>query len=519
MPDTLVKRNASIVDTIKLILLRINTDVHSEFVKQLAMQLHPGGDQLAYMRRLFDFVCRNVKYQLDKEGKEDVYRPSTTIVNGKGDCKKMTVIIASVLKAVGIEPYIKHVFYNGENYTHVYVIVPYPNLKNYIVLDPVNDCKFNEEVSYLEANIFDLKGNRMDLYTGYKKPTNPGFMDHLYMGAKSIEDDMNFITGCSCSTMGANQSVATFNQIFEESISGDPIQTGKKHRSKEERKKKRQELLHKITNVVKKVGVAPTRGAFLVLVRMNVLKLASQLAAGWNKDPKAIEDLWTGLGGNVDELKKTIVAGSGQNVSGMGQGVAAVIATATPIILAVLAKLKKLGVVKEGDKVDDLVNEAVDTASDNVSDGTIPEDELARQKPDSGTHVVKDINKVVTQAPTDETKNLLQAPTPPPTNPPTPAPIPTPVHGSFVSVFGIFFKTPLLLGAIFTAPTGIVAFLISLVNLYCIVGIVLLPWIVKEKVKWYVDVPVKIFYSVFEIPKKIIFNSLKKIKLKNSYHG
>lgn len=110
--------------------------------------------------------------------------------------------------------------------------------------------------------------------------------------------------------------------------------------------------------ILKVIGFIP-RNAFLGLVGLNVFHMATDLAdsikAGkWSQ----IADKWKDLGGNPDKLRNTIEHGAGQpaiedatqtadvSISGAAVGavaIAAIIAAATPIILAMLKFLNKDG--------------------------------------------------------------------------------------------------------------------------------------------------------------------------------
>jgi hypothetical protein len=383
MAETLVKRNAELNDTINLIVTVVNQNYSSAFVQQLTKALNPTGNKLDFMRRLFDYVCRNVRYELDPQGREKVFKPSTTVANGKGDCKKMTVLIASVLKAAGIEPLLKHVYYSGENYTHVYVIVPYPQLPNYVTLDPVNDCKFNQEVKYSSANIYDLKGNRMDLYTGNKPSYKANFKSNVNAAAGGIESDLAITMGCN--VMGATEAEI----LVEDLMSGIGASARKQQRQAQrqerrnerkekrgERKENRQETLNKIKNkiknVVKKVGIAPARAAFLTIVRLNLMKIANKLAAAWIKDKNKVTVFWQKVGGDVEELKKVIMSGSKQQITGIGQfdpATQAIITAATPILVAAIKLIKDLKAGKdEGGTEDEDLDELEEDAIDGVDE-------------------------------------------------------------------------------------------------------------------------------------------------------
>lgn len=126
----------------------------------------------------------------------------------------------------------------------------------------------------------------------------------------------------------------------------------------------------KVVKVVAKVGLAPSRGSFMLLVRLNVFGLAKGLAKQWNKDSGKIKAFWKDLGGDENELKKVIATGSKMKVNGIGAirsyyrkngyigvepvttATAAAVASATPIIVKVVDLLKKSGInidtVKKG---------------------------------------------------------------------------------------------------------------------------------------------------------------------------
>lgn len=114
--------------------------------------------------------------------------------------------------------------------------------------------------------------------------------------------------------------------------------------------------------IVTVIGIIP-RNAFLALVGLNVFHMATDLQNSiTNGHWDEISDTWKKLGGNPDKLKSTIDHGAGQpaieddttqvdpstvtGVTGMSIGfvqVAAIIAAATPIIMALLKFLNKDG--------------------------------------------------------------------------------------------------------------------------------------------------------------------------------
>jgi hypothetical protein len=106
-----------------------------------------------------------------------------------------------------------------------------------------------------------------------------------------------------------------------------------------------------IKKVALKVGLAPARNAFLLLVSLNVLGLGKKLALGIQRGAKILKT-WENLGGAPSKLKSAISKGSKTKISGVEDfdneigavTFAATIAAATPIILKLTSILKAVGI-------------------------------------------------------------------------------------------------------------------------------------------------------------------------------
>lgn len=316
--DVTVKENATIEDTLRLIVQAVNQCSQEPYAREVANALHTS-DTLTFLKKLFAFVKQNVQYVNDTDGIERVYTPDRTIREGKGDCKKMTVLIASVLKAAGIEPILKHVVYGpAEKWTHIYTIVStvpgWPvSRSQYYVLDPtIPNGKFNDEVSYKSGMMMNLNGQT-------SKPMDLHMMGKGYMNSEGGMPFSKDIANCHDSMKMAGDSL----------LSG-PTLVGRKHIL--------QNLAHKIhpevLNHIKK-GVTPhqavtaalfpggrpaiadktanipyeqQRGAFLQLIRNNVDGIATHLLAALGQDPKALDNIWHIVGGDATALKKEVLA-------------------------------------------------------------------------------------------------------------------------------------------------------------------------------------------------------------------
>ena len=140
--------------------------------------------------------------------------------------------------------------------------------------------------------------------------------------------------------------------------------------------------------VIAKIGLAPARLAFIGIVKLNALKLAKRLAQAYQSSPQGaqeLKDLWEKkFKGKWSDLRQAINQGANTSISGSkykagdivgGQvlgtdgiwhdikkgtrvgslaAIGAAIATATPILVAVVELIKKLKSDKPGDASQDI---------------------------------------------------------------------------------------------------------------------------------------------------------------------
>lgn len=192
------------------------------------------------------------------------------------------------------------------------------------------------------------------------------------------------------------------------SISGVGRTKKTKQQKKARAKKIKQNLQSKIKKglkVVVKFNPATTsaRNAFLLLVKLNALKLATRLNLLVAKNPEKLRAFWTKIGGNYSALLNNIKQGSKQkrSVNGIGvASIAAAIAAATPIILKITEELKKAGIntdelVKAGkgilakvvnNKVDEFANKQAEKESTEgeSTEGESAEDESTQSESTEG---------------------------------------------------------------------------------------------------------------------------------------
>lgn len=375
--------NASIQDTLRYILNFVNKYSTDPFVTHFANEFHPSGDKKEFIKRIFDYICTNGYYKLDEDGEEEVWTPAKIIRtrNSEGkfqyDCKKISILIGSVLKAAGIEPILKHVYYSDgqggyKGYTHIYIIVPMPDMDHYITIDPTNNCQWNTEVEHDKANLYFLNGTiqeapPMNLHlmgNNNQNGNNPSILAMFGQSAGCVENDMNNIVGRSSHNYEADM-IGLKNDYFSFTYAEG------------------------LAHVAAKGVLLIPRNAFLGLLYLGKLlantslklNIASRLARAWQADKEKVRRKWWNLGGDADakNFKKAIIAGSGISISGIisgpiGQGydypidvvtpylqeqrtsgigiapaVLAAITASAPVVLELLKMLKGMGIVKEGE--------------------------------------------------------------------------------------------------------------------------------------------------------------------------
>ena len=327
---------------------------------------------------IWKFLKQNVYYDVEPDNFQSVKSPSAILStgrfkNGKNDCKHLSSFFGGVLESLGRLYNIKiNWVYRFANYKlfnttphHVFVVCKYRGAE--IWCDAVLN-RFNDKKPYI--NKIDKK---MSLY--------------------SISG-----VGCEClcnkkvRSLG-NDNFGEINPFMEASI-GRRSRAERKARRKSRRDKRRYgENCKGRTGT--KIAFALPRKAYLLLLRLNVKKMAVKMNAVLSNPAtrvKAIEK-WCKLGGNARLLKSTtekaynkykrkrnisgaddFYMGDMEEMSGIGFAIPTLIASALPIIKAmlplvkaVLPMLKKEGDVSEGDNGDDTQEEETDTSSSGDS--------------------------------------------------------------------------------------------------------------------------------------------------------
>ena len=156
--DTIINRQGKTKDIMQAVVDCYNSDYAQ--VQELADNL-PGNDTLSRCRAVFDFVDKNIKYQIDPLQKQWIRTPARLWSDGEGDCKSFSIFVCSCLRCMGIPHLFRFAAYEGNSDpTHVYAVAIDESGKE-IIVDPVyrdenGKAVFNKECPYTKK--IDMKG-------------------------------------------------------------------------------------------------------------------------------------------------------------------------------------------------------------------------------------------------------------------------------------------------------------------------------------------------------------------------
>lgn len=305
----LVKHNQNVPDIMSAMLKA--HQIYAPEYDKFSSDFYTGSD-LGTAKKLFSFLKQNVEYKIDSENNQQIMSPSGILSIGKNDCKNYALFIVGVLDSLKRKGLIKNdVFYRFASYKmfdemphHVFAVMRDKNGKEYFI-DPVLST-FNERKTYFHK--IDKKPN-MAIY----------------------------------SVSGINQVGLFKSKRKKEAAASAPAATAPAPKTKKK--------------IVLKIALAPARGAFLALVGLNFLGLATKLKNSFDNYAGKTENWWKNLGGNPNELLRKVNQGAGKKrifgddlfVSSEGMvgeavtaGAAAV--TAAPILIKVGEFLKSVGI-------------------------------------------------------------------------------------------------------------------------------------------------------------------------------
>lgn len=319
------------------------------------------------LQKLFNFCKENIKYKIESSDKQSLKTPSAILIQGYGDCKQYSQFIGGILDAINRNSRKLDLCYrftsykNDKNIQHVFVVIKVNGRE--VFIDPV--------LNYLDEkkNYTFKKDKKMSLYSisGLDDEIGQARKKRLPNSIRPVKKrPVKVVPGTK---LIAPKSVIDKVRVKNPRIPVDKLTVKIMQQAKKDNKfsalkapvgkkqpKRKRGLkalsIRKVTTGVKKValkvGLAPARNAFLLLVRLNVLKLGTKLAPAFSR----FAPQWVKLGGNANKLKSAIEKGQKSKVSGTdcytnsvgAVATGSVMAVALPIILKVQKFLEGLGI-------------------------------------------------------------------------------------------------------------------------------------------------------------------------------
>lgn len=369
------KRNAYNADIIQV--LESNFAAAKENVKNFAAQFHGRTDEQT-AQNVFNFLKARINYKRDPDSRQLIRIPGRFIKDREGDCKSYALSACSILANLGFQTSFRYTSYNGSTTpTHVYCVAE-RNGKQFIV-DGVYHT-FNKEKPYRfkidhKMNIETLSGfnplqkrtaldinNREHLQAVYNRmPVKTNLAARVI--AKRLTGSGTVLKYSDQQLLNykyrLSNAIARSNQAFVKAVLQDELAkvnagnvtggifgTADDQAIAGKKKGRVKKFFKKVGAKAKTIGLAPSRAAFLTLVRLNVKGLATKLLKA--STGSHLKKTWEKLGGNYSKLIQTAQAGSkkkmiGDNIAGIGSAsaIAATLATAAPIIAALAYIFRK----------------------------------------------------------------------------------------------------------------------------------------------------------------------------------
>jgi hypothetical protein len=377
--STMIKKNQTVNDIVREVLTA--HEIFAPDYDAIVNEFNQGSpEDIAYS--LFQFIKRNVRYEIEPETMQTTKSPAAILTTGKGDCKHYSGFIAGVLDALKRSGKKINWFYRFASYSffdtqpgHVFVVVEDQGreiwvdavLKNfderlqpaYILDKKVNTGYMLNRVSGVGLVLDDGTAVSNLVFTAPDLTTNELYQIAQETGDEEISPEITKATavlyryGIMNDEGKVNDDVLTqlsntlpVDEWEEVANARIAVQTAAING-----------FFGDIWNGVKKVTLAIPRNAYLSLVRLNVFGFGTKLGKllyrpdgsyDWANEKK-LADKWRSLGGSWGSFKSAIQGGMKKKAVigeveaiGAAPAVPAWIATAGAIILALKPLIESL---------------------------------------------------------------------------------------------------------------------------------------------------------------------------------
>jgi hypothetical protein len=218
---------------------------------------------------LFDWCKGNVRYDIEPDSKQTVKSPGAIMAQRKGDCKHYASFINGIVKSLNRKGYPIDSTFRFASYK-----------------------TFNKDPHHVFAVVKDTG-------TGSTYWVDPVLRSFNYRKPYTSKIDKS----------PKNMALQRVSGIYDlDSISG---RKGPK-KTKQQRRTARKERRKNRPGLFKKFGAAPSRNAYLALLKLNLKQMAAKLFKKMKADPAAKTKIlakWKKLGGNPNKLQTAITIG------------------------------------------------------------------------------------------------------------------------------------------------------------------------------------------------------------------
>lgn len=149
---------ADVLDTVTMINNIIEEQKIKPEIRAKALKLIQGipeDDQMGEIKRLFEYVRKNIRFTRDVQGIETLQYPENTMKWGGGDCDCKVILLGSLLSAIGHK--IRYSIYkitNPVKFDHINLQVFLRKRNKWLTLDPTKKSK---PFGWKPDNFFDQR--------------------------------------------------------------------------------------------------------------------------------------------------------------------------------------------------------------------------------------------------------------------------------------------------------------------------------------------------------------------------
>lgn len=258
---------------------------------------------------LFDFLKKNVHYDIEPGATQTVKTPSAILTEGHGDCKHYASFIVGVADSLNRKGYPiegAYMYVNGNdssnNFHHVFGVVKDLNTGREYWTDPIYST-FDKRKIYKKQKLVPMA--LIQVSGDYE------------IGARKTKAERKAGRQANRAARQANRAARRSDRKAIKALPKPQRKAAKKAKREARREDKKvvRKLAsgaQKVAHVALKVPNAVSRNAFLGVVKLNGFRMASKMAAKYNADKGWADKLkkqWYAAGGDWSKLKQAINQG------------------------------------------------------------------------------------------------------------------------------------------------------------------------------------------------------------------